>query len=476
MKEPVSLWRGAGLWLAPLLALLALLVAPVSAHAQAPDPLADPAAGAAADPLCPWGRICHLPTRTPVSATSARAPSSLPEPAPQGDFTRGAFSSFRDDNYEIYVARGDGRDAVNITNNPAWDLEPQLSPDGAQVLFVSNRDHPTPPNAQRIYNIYVVNVDGTNLRRLTATNDTQSRPTWAPDGSRIAFAMQRYNNVDIYSIKADGSDLKRLTTNAAPDFDPVYRPDGSGIFWARQYNSTRARLMHASPDGTHIVEFSPPLTYLQRPVVSPTGAYLAHEVDIDTDGWLDVAIVSLEDLAYDNATPIYSHPLVDYAVAGWSPALAQAATYPYPAVRERSLFITALTYVPDDEQEIYILVDAATTGYKGWADSRAVHSSLFDFDFHAVSLDQTPPTTAVSAPLLMRWSGPGALWQATDTGGAGMGYLEWYIFQDTGPGAVPLTTLESIDADAGRGQAMFTAGILATIKARTWDFAGNLGR
>ena len=66
MKEPVSLWRGAGLWLAPLLALLALLVAPVSAHAQAPDPLADPAAGAAAGAA----QAASIDTRVIAAASS----------------------------------------------------------------------------------------------------------------------------------------------------------------------------------------------------------------------------------------------------------------------------------------------------------------------------------------------------------------------------------------------------------------------
>ena len=60
-------------------------------------------------------------------------------------------------------------------------------------------------------NIFVVNVDGTGLQKLTSSAAIDSQPAWSPDGQRIAFASRRDGPFQIYVMNSDGSNQTRLT-------------------------------------------------------------------------------------------------------------------------------------------------------------------------------------------------------------------------------------------------------------------------
>lgn len=98
---------------------------------------------------------------------------------------------------------------------PAW------SPDGAQIAFASNRD-------SRFLDIYLINADGSNLRQVTDASGDDFAPAWSPDGSQIIFTSQRHDysddanhsplsaivehvNNELYSMNVDGSNVRRLT-------------------------------------------------------------------------------------------------------------------------------------------------------------------------------------------------------------------------------------------------------------------------
>lgn len=89
-------------------------------------------------------------------------------------------------NSEVFVANADGTNALNITNNPAFDGWPAWSPDGARIAFASNR--------RSSYQIFTMKPDGTDVRLLANTEGRGTAPQWGRDGLRIYFPICK--NVD----------------------------------------------------------------------------------------------------------------------------------------------------------------------------------------------------------------------------------------------------------------------------------------
>lgn len=118
---------------------------------------------------------------------------------------------------QICSVRPDGSDLrVIFSEKEVFSYHPALSPDGRKIAFASDRDG----NPE----IYVIDVDGGNLRRLTDDPAIDEYPTWSPDGQWIAFHSNRDGDFDIYIMRPDGSDLRRLTDDPADDMQPAWSP------------------------------------------------------------------------------------------------------------------------------------------------------------------------------------------------------------------------------------------------------------
>jgi Tol biopolymer transport system component len=99
----------------------------------------------------------------------------VPVWSPDGKYI--AFQSTRDDpddRFDIYIMHRDGSDVQRLTTNPAHDRFPSWSPDGNKIIFESNRDS----DSSSTYHIYIMNVDGTEQKRITEINS--NRPVWRP--------------------------------------------------------------------------------------------------------------------------------------------------------------------------------------------------------------------------------------------------------------------------------------------------------
>ena len=97
------------------------------------------------------------------------------------------------------------------------DDHPAFSSDGKQIVFTSNRDA---ENVERTlfeqdFDIYVMDADGTDVHRLTASPGIDTEPVFSPDGSRISLASARSGNLDIWVMNADGGNRSRPPTAAS---------------------------------------------------------------------------------------------------------------------------------------------------------------------------------------------------------------------------------------------------------------------
>ena len=96
--------------------------------------------------------------------------------------TKIAFASSRDGNSDIYVMDGDGSNLRRVTVNPARDKYPAWSPDGKKIAFVSNRNNVNKDHSQ----IWVIDADGKNPMRLS-DGMIDLFPDWSPDGTKIVY-------------------------------------------------------------------------------------------------------------------------------------------------------------------------------------------------------------------------------------------------------------------------------------------------
>jgi TolB protein len=172
------------------------------------------------------------------------------------------FTSVRDGDMEIYSMNGDGSDVRRLTNRVGPDGGPFFSSDGSKIVFRGRtlvpgqeldrytlllRDGLWQPTSLEIF---VMDRNGGNMRQVTRSGAASFAPFFHPDGRRIVFSsnitsQQGRGEFDLYLINVDGTGLERLTY--APDFDgfPMWSADGRKLIFASNRNA-------AAPGDTNI--------------------------------------------------------------------------------------------------------------------------------------------------------------------------------------------------------------------------------
>ena len=121
---------------------------------------------------------------------------------------------------------------IDVINVPQVS-DPQLSPDGKQVLFVkSEADWKLD---RRIGHIWKINADGSSLAQMTSGADGENTPRWSPDGKTIAFVAKRGTEPEaaaqIFLISNSGGEARPLTAHSTAATNISWSPDGSTIYF-----------------------------------------------------------------------------------------------------------------------------------------------------------------------------------------------------------------------------------------------------
>jgi Tol biopolymer transport system component len=198
------------------------------------------------------------------------------EGRPSPDGSKIAFLSTIDGIEGLYVMNRDGsniRRVVSRVDGPV--SSPTWSPDGTRLAYQSGHDH-------TLYDIYVINVDGTNKVNLTAGLGAtdQLTPSWSPavDGSsRIAFVHRADGKENVWTMRPDGTGRRQITTGII-DEQPSWSPDGATIVFSRTNAVFHGDLYLVEVSGLTtrpVMSFSTlggPQSY---PVFSPDGRMIA---------------------------------------------------------------------------------------------------------------------------------------------------------------------------------------------------------
>jgi serine/threonine-protein kinase len=218
--------------------------------------------------------FAETPTPSQAASTGASANSS-----------QIAFTSDRDEpdatgnfgNEEIYIMNADGTNQRRLTRHRARDTGASISPDGRKIAFQSQREGGV--------DIFVMNADGSDPRRLTDFTQLglgAVDPTWSPDGKRIAF-RSRVNRIDIYVINLDGTGLEKLTSDSSVvSGSPDWSPDGRRIAYVSRRHG-RPEIYVMNSDGSHQTRLTFNDSADTRPAWSPDGRQIAFYSNRDGD-------------------------------------------------------------------------------------------------------------------------------------------------------------------------------------------------
>jgi Tol biopolymer transport system component len=162
------------------------------------------------------------PTITPTDT-----PTPLPTPT-GGGAGQIAFASKASGNFQVYVINSDGSGRRQITNLPEGACQPDWSPDGKRLVFISPCDSINdyyPGSA-----MYIVNEDGKGLLPLPTLAGGDYDPKWSPDGTRIAFtSLRNSGRPQLYVLNLEDNSVVPISEKFLTDFQPSWSPDGKQI-------------------------------------------------------------------------------------------------------------------------------------------------------------------------------------------------------------------------------------------------------
>ena len=155
-----------------------------------------------------------------------------------------AFTSNRDrGENEIYVMNRDGSNIRRLTNNTAIDSTPTWSPSGNQIAFVSDRDSPGSPK------LYWMNADGSGQRRVGIPDGYVDKPTWAPAPySEIAYSARIAGGFDIKVYDIASQTVRSVTAGEGTNESPAYSANGKHIAFSSTRQG-RAQIFTIGRDG-----------------------------------------------------------------------------------------------------------------------------------------------------------------------------------------------------------------------------------
>jgi TolB protein len=221
-----------------------------------------------------WRRATHLFADEIVRAVTG---------TPGFASSRITFVSAHTGNKEIYVMDIDGANVRQLTNDKTISLGPKLSYDGQRIAYTSYRSH--------FPDVWVINLTAGNRNKVAFYPGLNSGASFSPDGSRLALTLSKDGNTELYTINASGGSPNRLTRTRGTEASPVWSPDGARIAYVSDDRGTPQIFIIPQNGGTPS-RIDTGSNYTTEPDWSPDGKHLAYSVRVA--GQSQIGMIALQ--------------------------------------------------------------------------------------------------------------------------------------------------------------------------------------
>jgi Tol biopolymer transport system component len=226
--------------------------------------------------------------------------------------------------YDIYISDLKGNITKQLTNSPGYDAEAVVSPDGKKILFTSIRSGDL--------ELWIMDIDGSNLKQLTFDLGYDGGGFFSSDSRKIVFRASRPEGVEnileyksllkqglvaptqmeIYTINTDGTNLKKITSLGKANWSPYFHPKGDKILFSSNHHASKGyefQIFSIDTNGHNLEQITYQSNFNAFPMFSPNGkklvfssnrnpekpretnVYIADWVDVDPNEHLDTNLI-----------------------------------------------------------------------------------------------------------------------------------------------------------------------------------------
>jgi TolB protein len=205
--------------------------------------------------------------------------------------TQIVFTSDRSGSKEIFIMDYDGHNQRKITELKSYSIFPDISPDGNSIVFTSYfRGYP---------DLHLLNRKGGKLIQLTAKQGLNTTPDWSPDGKKLVFTSSRDGNAELYIIDRNGSNPYRLTRNHCIDTSPCWSSTGREIAFTSDKSGT-PQIYIIDAEGTNLRRVTHQGNYNDCADWSNDGLKIAYASRVG--GIFDIFLINLLDKSLHRVT------------------------------------------------------------------------------------------------------------------------------------------------------------------------------
>ena len=227
-----------------------------------------------------------------------------PERRADGKYVWPIYSDF-----DIFVADEQGKLLRQLTDTPGYDAEATVSPKGDLIVFTSIRTGDL--------ELYTMKIDGSDVKQVTTGLGYDGGAFFSPDGTKLIFrssrpqteeAIAEYQNLlkeglvqptemELYICNVDGSDLRKITDLGNANWAPFFHPSGEKVIFSSNHKSKRGfpfNLFMVNLDGSGLEQISHDKTFDSFPMFSHDGKYLVFSSNRNNGGTRDTNLFIAE--------------------------------------------------------------------------------------------------------------------------------------------------------------------------------------